>query len=349
MRSRRYLAPCVCGVLLLGAWGSGGEDPEATKLAQEVGKKGWLVFSARTEKGDFDLFLSHPDGSGMRNITNNPQFDDYGGRFSPDGKRLLWRCLKKGTNVNHVDWGHQGTLVFANSDGSNPEEQGKEREYPWATWSPDASRIACLYKRESKIRIFELPAKTMQREFPNHDLFRQMQWSPNGERFCGTATLAGAEWNIGALVLETGEFTHVSRGPSCTSDWFQGDPMTIVYSNGVGDDNDQGWTLLMQGRADGSSRSLVYAERKKHIYFGCTSPDDRYVIFARRAHNNGAIDGPMAIVRLADTPIIAPEPFPPAEAKFPNAKRGPICYLDKLPNGFEPHWTYADIGGPPAK
>ncbi|MBM4040981.1 MAG: hypothetical protein FJ290_20975 [Planctomycetes bacterium] len=334
-------------LMLLARIGHAAEDPEAGKLTQEVGKKGWLVFSARTEKGDFDLFLARPDGSGLRNITNSPLHDDYGGRFSPDGKRLLFRCLKKGTHVNHVDWGHLGTLVIANADGSNPEEQGAENEYPWASWGPDGSRIACLYRRESKIRVFDLESKRLLRELPNHEIFRQMQWSPNGERFCGTANVAGGQWNIGALVSETGEFAQVSRGLSCTPDWFQDDPMRILYSKGDDQDNDQGWTALMQGRADGSSRSLIYAERQRHIYFGCTSPDDRYVIFSRRPRNEGPIEGPMAIMRLADTPIIAPEPYPLMEAKFPNAKRGPTYFLDKLPDGFEPHWTFADVAGQP--
>jgi Tol biopolymer transport system component len=329
--------------------GSAAEDPEAAKLAQEVAKKGWLVFSARTGKGDFDLFLAHPDGSGLRNITNNEQYDDYGGRFSPDGKRLLYRCVNKGTNTNHVDWGSLGGLVVANADGSNPQEQGKAREYPWATWSPDASRIACLYRKESKVRVFELPSRKLLRECPNQGFFRQMQWSPDGERFCGTAHLTGGEWNIGAFALKSGRFALVSRGVSCTPDWFQSDPTRIVYSNGLGRNNDQGWTVLMQGQADGSSRGLVYAERRQHVYFGCTSPDDQYVIFSRRPNNDGPIDGPMAIVRLADTPIIAPEPYPLMEAKFPKAKRGPICHLDKLPSAFEPHWTYADLEAPPAR
>ena len=79
------LGMLVCFV----AFGGAAEDPEVQKLAAEVGKRGWLVFSAKTRRitgrGDFDLLIAHPDGSGLRNITNNPLFDDYGGRFSPDG------------------------------------------------------------------------------------------------------------------------------------------------------------------------------------------------------------------------------------------------------------------------
>ena len=50
----------------------------------------------------------------------------------------------------------------------------------------------------------------------------------------------------------------------------------------------------------------------------------------------------MAIVRLADTPIIVPDDYVQLRALYPNAKSGPILRLAVA--GFEPHWTYADIG-----
>src|SRR5262245_61868788 len=37
-------------------------------LAKEVGNKGWIVFSAREAKNDWDLFLMRPDGSNRRNV-----------------------------------------------------------------------------------------------------------------------------------------------------------------------------------------------------------------------------------------------------------------------------------------
>ena len=90
----RHRGICAFGasgmLVLVAAFGNAAEDPEVQKLAQEVGKKGWLVFSAKTPKGDFDLFLARPDGSGLRNITNNPAFDDFGGRFSPNGFEPHW-------------------------------------------------------------------------------------------------------------------------------------------------------------------------------------------------------------------------------------------------------------------
>ena len=113
--------------------------------------------------------------------------------------------------------------------------------------------------------------------------------------------------------------------------------------------NNYGFTVLMQATADGKSRTLVYGALGKHVYFGCTSPDGKYAVFADDPAD-GLIVGEMRLVRMADTPIVAPKPpFPELKERYPDAKEGPVLDL-KLPNGtplrgFEPHWTYAELGG----
>jgi hypothetical protein len=99
--------------------------------------------------------------------------------------------------------------------------------------------------------------------------------------------------------------------------------------------------MLMQATADGKSRTLVCGERGRHLYFGCTSPDDKYVIYAR-PEADGCIEAPMAIVRLSDTPIIVPDDYAELRSLYPSAKSGPVLRLPQA--GFEPHWTYAEIG-----
>src|ERR1035441_9937693 len=137
-------------------------DPGAAVLAKEVAGLGWILFSARTAQGDYDLFLSRPDGSARRNLTQTPDANEFGGRFSPDSKHMLYRrqqrnaTLASGKEVNHDLWGTQGALVIAKADGSDPQPQGEEGAFPWASWSPDGTQIACLYKREGRIRIFDL-------------------------------------------------------------------------------------------------------------------------------------------------------------------------------------------------
>ncbi len=342
-RRPRWAALLVAlGCSLAGAAENPETDPGALELAKEVASKGWILFSTKTPQGDYDLFLSRPDGSAKRNLTKTPEWNEYGGRFSPDSKRMLYRRHKAGQETNHDRWGALGTLVVANADGSNPVVQGGEGEWPWASWAPDGKRFACLYKREGKITIIEAESKKLLKEMPRQGIFQQLFWSSDGKRLCGTANLNGQDWNILAIDVETGRATLLTRALNCTPDWFQADPARVIYSNrtpGLG--SEYGWTMLMQAAADGKSRTLLYGERGRHIYYGCTSPDDAYVIFSTPPAD-GRMEDQMVIVRLADTPII-PGDYKELKALYPGAKQGPAFRLKET--GFEPHWTYADVGG----
>ena len=39
-----------------------------SRLSDEVKDRGWIIYSARADRGDWDLFLMRPDGSDRRNI-----------------------------------------------------------------------------------------------------------------------------------------------------------------------------------------------------------------------------------------------------------------------------------------
>jgi len=112
-------------------------DERTAALAKEVGRKGWIVYGARSANGTWDLFLSRPDGSQRRNLTPTPDFEEGAPRFSPDGQRMLYRRTPKGTTISHDRWGFQGRLILAHADGSDPVPYGEEEQYPWASWSPD--------------------------------------------------------------------------------------------------------------------------------------------------------------------------------------------------------------------
>ena len=324
------------------------QDDATRKLAREVADKGWIVFSARARAGDFDLFVSRPDGSNLRHLTDTRAFDELGARLSPDGKKLLYRRLTMPTpRVDHVGWGAFGTLVMADADGSNPVVQGRSGEYPFAIWSQDGRKIACLYRRQGQILVYDMESKKLQMDRPSQGIFRQLGWSPDGKLFLGSANVDGMDWNIVTIDINSGQRTLLSRGSCCTPDWIQPAGTSVVYSCGEGEEREGGWVVEMQATVDGKSRSLVYAERGQHIYFGCTSPDGKYVIFSRRPRNMGPIEGEMAIVRMADAPIVAPggEAYDQAmRMQYGQVHTGPVLHLTNLPAGFEPHWTDADLG-----
>src|SRR5262245_1148828 len=68
-------------------------DPAVERLYHEVRTKGWVVFSARSDRGDWDLFACRPGGSERRNLTQTPDSNEAAPQCSRDGTRLLYRRL----------------------------------------------------------------------------------------------------------------------------------------------------------------------------------------------------------------------------------------------------------------
>ncbi len=310
-------------------------------LANEVRSKGWIVYSAKSDKGDWDLFLMRPDGSGPRNITNTPTQSEAAPRFSPDGKRLLFRRLKKGQTISHDRWGFQGQLVLAKSDGSSPTDFGKPSEFTWAAWSPDGRRISCLSLRG--VEVVDLKTKKVVRKFPRRGIFQQLFWSPDGKWYCGTANVGGEKWTIVRMDANSGKLNVVSKFQNCTPDWFP-DSEHVIFSNRPAGQGGYGWTQLWMADAAGKRRNLVYGEDERHIYGGALSPDGKYVLFTRCPQDGGGSErggAPAGLMRLSDAPIIAGE-SQSLRKLHPNVKNGPVL---PLPVCWEPHWTFAEIGG----
>src|SRR5512147_2544128 len=136
-RMVRHLVMAVVSVapLSFGAEPASQPVPQAAALAGEVHAKGWIAYGAKTAKGDWDLFLCRPDGSDVQDITNTPEYSEGAPRFSPDGRKMLYRRYPKGAKIGHDQWGFQGELILANADGGGAAAVGGDGDYPWASWS----------------------------------------------------------------------------------------------------------------------------------------------------------------------------------------------------------------------
>lgn len=324
-------------------------DPRVPELAREVKAKGWIVFEAKTDKGDWDLFLMRPDGSARRNITNAPDTNELGGRFSPDGKRILYRRVAREGKIPHDKWGALGQLVIANANGSNPVTWGETGEFPWASWSPDGLQVGCLTKTGIEIR--DLATKQVVRKIDRKGIYQQLFWSPDGKWFTGPANTYGENWTVIRLNAFTGDVNPVNKFQNCTADWSP-DSRRVIFSSRPADQGDEaglgkavgqkpeyGWTQLMIAGGDGGNRMLIYGEDGKHIYGGALSPDSKYVLFTRSSRDGGRDDGFINVMRLRDAPTIGGASVT-LRKKYPQAKDGPILPLTL---GWEPHWTYALI------
>ncbi len=192
-------------------------DPRAAALAKEVRGLGWIAFGARSEKGDWDLFAMRPDGSDRRNLTNTPDYSEAAPRFSPDGRKLLYRRLARDKQIDGNRYGMQGSLVIANADGSNPQVWGADGEFPWASWSPDGTQIACLAPKG--ISIVDLATRQTVRTLDRKGIFQQLGWSPDGKSLAGVANI-GEVWTIVRMDAVTGAVNPVHEYQNCTPHWF---------------------------------------------------------------------------------------------------------------------------------
>jgi Tol biopolymer transport system component len=315
------------------------QGPGVTELAAELRDKGWIVYSARPENSSWDLFLMRPDGSDRRNITNTPQFNEAGAKFSPDGKRILYYRMPKDVGVDNNKYGSYD-LVVAEADGSSPVVLGSA--YPWASWGPDSSQMA--YLTPKGILIVDQATRKILRTLARKGIVQQLSWSPDGQWFVGTANGLGPFWTIGCMNAATGEVGAISEVDryNCTPDWLP-DSRHVIYARGI-IPGIGGYAQLWVAEVGESKPRLLYAEEGRHIYGGATSPDGRYLLFTRSEKDLGAVDNSrtrIAVMRSQDAPVIVGGCVDLRQT-HPDAKNGPVLDLSW---GWEPHWTYAEIEG----
>ena len=317
-------------------------SPEQLALAKEISGLGWIAFGARTDKGDWDLFVMRPDGSARRNLTNTPDNNEAAARFSPDGRKLLYRQLGKGEQIDGNRYGMQGQLVISNSDGSSPEVLGASGDFPWATWGPDGKQIACLTPKG--ITFVDLATRKTVRTLDRKGIFQQLSWSPDGKWLAGVANV-GEVWTIVRMNAASGELNPVHDYQNCTPHWFA-DSLHLLFSyRPAGQDkenNGDGWSQLFTAAGDGTESGMVYGEDGVHIYGNMPSPNGKYVVFTRSVAEDGdphSAGSPMAIMRLSDAPALNGKSTV-LRKQHPEGKE---CKLLNLPMGWKPYWANPDF------
>lgn len=286
-------------------------------------------------------------------------------------------------NVALRTWPATGTLVIANVDGSNPTPMGSDGELAWASWGPKGKRISCLERVEPKnagteaskkksgrqrvsfqIVIRDADSMKVLKTIPSAGIDGHTVWSPDGRRICGPANILpgkgisgkGNEYPIGigkmvSLDIESGKRTAMARFPDWSpvwttdsnGDWFQGGAPFVLHSA-----NNYGicpayYPMLWRSGLQEKPSALIFGEFKKHVWGGCTSPDDTYAVFVIGS-DAAPLHGQMAIIRLSDAPIARGRSnlFHEVLADFfPNVKKGPVLDLTDTPEGFQPHWFHS--------
>jgi Tol biopolymer transport system component/predicted Ser/Thr protein kinase len=159
----------------------------------------WVAFASWGKQED--IFLIRPDGSGLRQLTDDVNKDRQP-RWSPDGKRIAFYSDRSGS---YEIW-------TINRDGSELQQitDDPNAAVLYGVWSPDGLRMATFDYDANVTYIFD-PNRPWKDQTPDKlppmegsYRFGVQDWSPDGKWLAGyLATEAGHLAGIGLFNLET--------------------------------------------------------------------------------------------------------------------------------------------------
>jgi serine/threonine protein kinase len=161
----------------------------------------WVAFDFFPGGGQGDIAVIRADGTGLRQLTDEPHFSHNAPRWSPDGAQLvfysarsgnmeLWRIHPDGSGLRQLTETPNRTLV--------------------PVWSPDGKRIV-YYSRDGNSYIFQpdVPWKEQSPEkLPRSPQgpFQAYSWSPDGEQLAGSVEYESGKRRIAVLSLVAREY-----------------------------------------------------------------------------------------------------------------------------------------------
>ncbi|HXV17446.1 MAG TPA: hypothetical protein VD758_11745, partial [Gemmatimonadaceae bacterium] len=206
-----------------------------------------IVFQSN-RTGNSDIWVMRPDGTGLRNLTNDPS-SDINPSWSPDGLRIVFSSDRIG--------GQQELFVMTN------EGQGVTRltdsfasTDTWPSWSPDGQYIAFQANRNSiNDDIYALYNRTnvIVRLTAAAGADQSPAWSPDGGKIAFTSVRDG-NFEIYTMDFDAKTFpapnqVNLTNNPAADGrPAWSNDARTICWMSNRGGSNDI-WVMNADGTA----------------------------------------------------------------------------------------------------
>jgi Tol biopolymer transport system component len=144
------------------------------------GKNGKIAFNS-DQVGDAEIYKINPDGSGLKQVTNNT-VHDYDPSWSPDGSKVaFWRPRGNGSSEIFVKNTTNGQLVQLTDSNDSMSDSSP-------SWSPDGSKIVFVSnnltepERSREIWVMNSDGSGRKRLTTNSLYEGWVVWSPDGSK-----------------------------------------------------------------------------------------------------------------------------------------------------------------------
>ncbi len=178
-----------------------------------VGSDGELVV-ASDKDGTPDLYLIDLEGTQIRRLTDDPEYDNDPA-LSPDGGQVVWRSRRSGLDelwVMDLASGVRRQLTHYPDDDPAREEYGYHAGPP--RWEASRNLITFSSKREGCHSLYSIrpDGSGLERLTGEHDQIYH-SWSPDGRYLAFDGTDGEGNYDIYLRDMETGTTTRLTDSP----------------------------------------------------------------------------------------------------------------------------------------
>ncbi len=296
MRIAQLLAVSIGLALAVGGCGGGGSAPPPPP--PPPGEVTPLAFVSHRD-GDNEIYLMKADGTGLVNVTNDPDNNDRFPAWSPDRTRIAYASDKDGDDEIYVVNAATGAVMQVTNNSDSDVSP---------CWSPDGTKIA--YVQTIAGDDWLIHVVNADGSGPSGPLAGGVDpaWSPDGTKIAGTL-VSQSPYDLEIYVMNAsgGGRTNLtdSGGASFGPAWSPNGTEIAFFSRSPAGSN----AILKMSSAGGSIRWLAdVGDVPDGFAAPCWSPDGSKIVFSPKVGDDYQIhimnaDGTGRAVLLADAGV----------------------------------------------
>jgi Tol biopolymer transport system component len=222
----------------------------------------WIAFCSRGKQED--LFLVRPDGTGLRNLTEDPHRDRLP-HWSPDGTQILFYSNRSGEYqawTIRPDGSGLRQVTFGPGEASEP------------IWSPDGSRIVyCQLGTGCHIADMTRPWKgQVPHELPEpNSHFSAYSWSPDGQQLAGLRKPQNTTGGVYLYSFASKSYRKLAEAEAAYIPIWLSDSRRLLFPDGS--------KLFLSDSQTGRNRE-IFSAFPNTLGLGAASKDNRTIYFS---------------------------------------------------------------------